>query len=69
MTESRILLNPVRGGVRIVALSISSHEQIQLNRVCCFLILLILSTSEGFGVFLQIIYCTCYELISELRHA
>ena len=25
-------------GVKIVALSISSHEQTQLNRVCCFLI-------------------------------
>ena len=27
LTESRILLKPVLGGVRIVALSISSHEQ------------------------------------------
>ena len=24
------------GGVRINALSISSHEQMQLNRICCF---------------------------------
>ena len=29
LTESRILLKPVLGGVRIVALSISSHEQTQ----------------------------------------
>ena len=35
-------------GVRIVALSITSHEQTLLNRVCCFLILLALSISEGF---------------------
>ena len=28
----------VLGGIRIVALSISSHEQTQYNRVCCFLI-------------------------------
>ena len=32
-------VEPVLGGVRIVALSISSHEQTQQNRVCCFLIL------------------------------
>ena len=37
--ESRILLKPVLGGVRIFALSISSYEQTKLNRVCCFLIL------------------------------
>ena len=29
LTESRILLTPVLGGVRIVALSVSSHEQTQ----------------------------------------
>ena len=29
LTESRIPLKPVLGGVRIVALSISSHEQTQ----------------------------------------
>ena len=29
LTESRISLEPVLGGVRIVALSISSHEQTQ----------------------------------------
>ena len=34
-------------GVRIVALSIGFHEQTQLNRVCCFLILQVLSISEG----------------------
>ena len=28
-TESRILLKPVLGGMRIIALSISSHDQIQ----------------------------------------
>ena len=39
MTESRIPLKPVLGGVGIVALSISSHEQTQYNRVCCFLLL------------------------------
>ena len=35
LRESRIALK----GVRSVALSISSHEQTQYNRVCCFLIL------------------------------
>ena len=39
LTESRIPLNMVLRGVRIVALSISSHEQTKSNRVCCFLIL------------------------------
>ena len=39
LTESRILLKPRLGGMQIVALSISAHEQTQLNRVCCFLIL------------------------------
>ena len=29
-------LQPGLGGVRIVSNSISSHEQTQLNRVCCF---------------------------------
>ena len=33
--------------MKIVALSISSHEQTQLNLVCCFLILLVLSISAG----------------------
>ena len=37
LTESRIPLKPVLGGVRIVTLCISSHEQTK-NRVCCFLI-------------------------------
>ena len=37
LTESRIPLKPVLGGVRIVSFSISSHEQTQYNRVCCFL--------------------------------
>ena len=31
LTESRILLKPVLDGARIVALSISSHKQTQLN--------------------------------------
>ena len=39
MMESSIPLKPVLGGVRIVALSISSHEQTQENGDCCFLIL------------------------------
>ena len=39
LTESRIPLKSVLVVVRIVALSINSHEQTQLNRVCCFLIL------------------------------
>ena len=39
LMESRILLKLVLGGVRIVALSISSHKQTQLNRATCFLIL------------------------------
>ena len=39
LTESRIPLKPVLGGVRIVVLFISSHEQTQLNRVCCFQVL------------------------------
>ena len=34
-------------GMRIVALSISSHEQTQLNRVCCFLKKEVLSITEG----------------------
>ena len=33
--------------MRVVALSSSSREQTQLNRVCCFLILKDLSISEG----------------------
>ena len=33
LMESRISLKPVLGGVRIVALSISSHEQTEYNRV------------------------------------
>ena len=37
--ESRIPLKLVLEGVRIVALSINSHEQTQYNRICCFLIL------------------------------
>ena len=32
LTESRIPLKPVLGGVRIVALSICSHEQIQKKK-------------------------------------
>ena len=39
LRESRIRLKLVLGGVRIVALSISSQEQTQSNRVCCFLVL------------------------------
>ena len=34
--ESRVALNPVLRGVRDVASAIISHEQSQLNRVCCF---------------------------------
>ena len=45
--KSRISLKPVLGGVRVDALSINSHEQTQLNRVCCFLILQVLSISKG----------------------
>ena len=37
MMESRMPLWSVLRGIRIVALSISSHEQTQLNRVFCFL--------------------------------
>ena len=37
-------LKPVLGGVEIVAIS---HEQTKLNRVCCFLIMKVLSISEG----------------------
>ena len=37
LMESRIRLKPVQGGVKIVALSISSKEQTQLNRVYCFI--------------------------------
>ena len=37
LTENRIPLKPLLGGMRrIVALSISSHEQTQLHLVCCF---------------------------------
>ena len=41
-------LKLVLEGVIIVALSITSQEQTQENRVCCFLILLVLSISERF---------------------
>ena len=34
--ENRVALNPWLGGVRDVAPAIISHEQTQLNRVCCF---------------------------------
>ena len=37
LTESRMLLKPVLGGVKMVALSVSSHEQNRYNRVCCFI--------------------------------
>ena len=43
LAESRIPLKPVLVGVRIVALSIVSHEETQLNQVSCFLILEVLS--------------------------
>ena len=33
---SRVALNPGLGGVRDVASAITSHEQTQSNRVCCF---------------------------------
>ena len=58
-TESRITLKLVLGSVRIVALSISSHEQTQLNRVCYFLIVLVLSFSEG--SILQSIYIKSFH--------
>ena len=48
----RIPLKLVLGGVRIIALSIGSYEQTQLNRFCCFITLKILSVSEG-SVFLD----------------
>ena len=67
LTESRILLKPVLGGLRNVALSNNSHEQIQLNQVCCFLILPVLPISERsvfpdyFGIFyLQIVCVAVY---------
>ena len=34
-----LFFKPMLVGIRIVALSISSHEQTKYNRVCCFLIL------------------------------
>ena len=37
LAQSKIPLRLVLGGVRSVALSISSHEQRQLTRVCFFL--------------------------------
>ena len=43
LTESEIALKPMLGGVRIVRLFIGYYEQTQLNRVCCFLILEVLS--------------------------
>ena len=43
LTENKIPLKPVLGGTRIVALSICFHEQNQLSRVCCFLILYVLN--------------------------
>ena len=45
-------LKPVLGGVRIVAFSIKSHKQTQKSRACCFLILQVLSITEG-SVFLN----------------
>ena len=56
LPKSRIPAQLVLGGVRIVAPSISSHEQAQLNLVCCFLILMILSISEG-SVFPDNLFC------------
>ena len=47
--------------MRIVALSSSSHEETQLNRVCCFLILEVLSISEG-SVF-QIIWIESFHVL------
>ena len=59
-TESRITLKLVLGSVKIVELSISSHEQTQLNRVCYFLKVLVLSFSEG-SIF-QIIYIKSFHI-------
>ena len=47
LTKCRIPFKPVLEGVRIVAFSINSHEQVQYNRVCYFLILKSLSIFEG----------------------
>ena len=40
-------IKPVQVGVSHIALSIYNHEQTQLNRVCCFPVLQVLSISEG----------------------
>ena len=47
LTQSRIPLKLVPGDVKIVAHSISSYEQTKKNRVCCFLVLQVLSFSAG----------------------
>ena len=71
LTESRIPLKPVLVVMRIVALSISSHKQTQQNRVCCFLILFVLSISEG-SVFSRLFRgrnscrCFCVEFVKLL---
>ena len=69
-TECWITLKLVLGSVKIAALSISSHEQTQLNRVCYFLIVLVLSFSEG-SIF-QIIYIKSlhiYKFTQERKRA
>ena len=35
-TRTRIWFKPMLGGVSVVAISANSHEQTQLNRICCF---------------------------------
>ena len=48
LAESRIPLKPVLVGVRIIALSISSHEQtLAIKPSLLFFILWVLSFSEG----------------------
>ena len=51
--------------MRIGALSIGSHEQTKYNRVCCFLILQVLSSSDGsvFPDYLDIILNHVYSAL------
>ena len=55
--ESRVALNSGLGGVRDVASEIISHEQNQLNRVCCFHTLDVVFPKDLFSDYTR----RCYE--------
>ena len=62
-------LKSVQGGMRIIALCISSHEQTQLNWVCYFLTLWVLSISEGnfFPDYLECSWKKPFVLIASVK--